>query len=103
ATGEYKKFGAFHTAEVPYAYNNLAFVDRPWEPIDYQLANTMCSYWANFIKNGNPNQSGLPRWPSYQTNANEIMLLGESVESAVMPDKEGLDFLFKISSGKRKL
>jgi para-nitrobenzyl esterase len=102
ATGEYKKFGTFHTAEVPYAYNNLAFVDRPWEPIDYQLANTMSSYWANFIKNGNPNQPGLPRWPSYQTNKKEIMLLGKTLKSVLMPNREGLDFLYKISSGKSK-
>ncbi len=33
ATGEYLKYGAFHTAEVPYAYNNLKFVNRPWEPV----------------------------------------------------------------------
>jgi hypothetical protein len=31
ATGEYVKYGAFHTGEVPYAYNNLRFVDRPWQ------------------------------------------------------------------------
>ena len=41
ATGEYVKYGAFHTGEVPYAYNNLKFVNRPWEDVDYKLANAM--------------------------------------------------------------
>ena len=62
AVGEYVKYGAFHTGEVPYAYDNLRFVDRPWEEIDRQLANSMASYWVNFIKNGNPNGPGLPEW-----------------------------------------
>ncbi|HVX49244.1 MAG TPA: carboxylesterase family protein, partial [Chitinophagaceae bacterium] len=32
ATGEYVKYGAFHTGEVAYAYDNLDFVHRcPWE------------------------------------------------------------------------
>ena len=38
ATGEYVKYGAFHTGEVPYAYDNLKFVGRPWEPVDFLLA-----------------------------------------------------------------
>ena len=39
ATGEYIKYGAFHTGEVPYAYDNLKFVDRPWEKADQNLAD----------------------------------------------------------------
>ena len=55
AEGEYKKYKAFHTGEVPYAYNNLRFVKRPWEQADHVLANEMAGYWTNFIKTGNPN------------------------------------------------
>jgi para-nitrobenzyl esterase len=64
ATGDYKKFGAFHTGEVAYAYDNLAFIHRcPWEPVDYQLAAVMSTYWANFVKTGDPNGAGLPIGP----------------------------------------
>ena len=48
-------FGAFHTGEVPYAYNNLKMSPRPWTEADYKLANTMSDYWVNFAKTGNPN------------------------------------------------
>src|SRR5262249_46402576 len=65
-TGQYAKYGAFHTGEVPYAYDNLKFVDRPWEPIDHALAKTMSAYWANFIKTGNPDGTDQPHWPAYE-------------------------------------
>src|SRR4030095_5280813 len=76
ATGEYIKYGAFHTGEVPYAYDNLKFVNRPWETVDQQLAKTMSGYWVNFIKNGDPNSSGLPLWPVYYTADKMVMELG---------------------------
>lgn len=93
ATGEYTKYGAFHTAEVPYAYDNLQFVNRPWQPVDHQLAATMSSYWANFAKTGNPNGNNLPVWDAYNNGTQRIMMLGEKPVSAVIPDKESLDFL----------
>lgn len=94
ATGEYVKYGAFHTGEVAYAYDNLDFVKRcPWEPVDHELAKTMSSYWANFAKTGNPNGSGLPEWPTYNTSNTPAQILGEKVESKPLPGKNGLEFL----------
>lgn len=96
ATGEYKKYGAFHTGEVPYAYNNLKFVDRPWEPADRKLAATMSSYWINFIKTGNPNGAGLPQWPAYHQAEKQVMLLGAEQQAAVLPDAARLAFLYEL-------
>ncbi len=93
ATGEYKKYGAFHTAEVPYAYDNLQFVNRPWEPVDHQLATVMSDYWVNFVKTGNPNGPGLPQWDVYNAQEKMIMHLGERQASEAMPDGRALDFL----------
>lgn len=100
ATGEYVKYGAFHTGEVPYAYDNLKFVNRPWEPIDRELANTMSSYWVNFITTGNPNGKGLPHWPAYNTQNKQIMVLGEKSEAKPLPDEAALDFLYAKMVGK---
>lgn len=98
-TGEYAKYGAFHTGEVPYAYDNLKFVNRPWEPVDRELAATMSSYWANFIKTGNPNGNGLPEWNAYNTKEKKVMMLGVEVESKPLPDAASLDFLYKKMRG----
>ena len=94
ATGQYKKYGAFHTGEVPYAYDNLKFVDRPWEEIDRRLAKTMASYWINFIKSGDPNGEDLPTWPAYTTQQQEIMMLGKEAQVRPLPDAATLDFLY---------
>ena len=93
ATGQYVKYGAFHTGEVPYAYHNLKFVDRPWEPGDYKLAQTMAAYWVNFARTGNPNGPGLPDWPAYQTANKQIMVLDLNPAANPLPDQASLDFL----------
>ena len=94
ATGEYRKYGAFHTGEVAYAYDNLDSVHRcPWEQGDRVLAGVMSSYWANFIKYGNPNGRDLPFWPAYDTTKDAIMILDVDPHAAPLPGKESLDFL----------
>ncbi len=92
-TGEYAKYGAFHGGELPYAYNNLKFSDRPWQPGDYKLAEVMSSYWANFASTGNPNGKGLPEWKPYSSKTNEIMILDEQCYSEKMPDLKPIKFL----------
>ncbi len=94
ATGEYKKYGAFHTGEVPYAYDNLKFVNRPWKKVDEELANVMSGYWVNFVKTGNPNGDHLPEWKTYNTKDKEVMMLGETQQSQPLKDYEELDFLY---------
>jgi para-nitrobenzyl esterase len=93
ATGEYVKYGAFHTGEVPYAYDNLKFVNRPWQPVDHELAKTMSSYWINFITSGNPNGKGLPQWPAYTNEDKKIMILGDKPGATALPDQAALDFI----------
>ncbi|MEO7801870.1 MAG: carboxylesterase family protein, partial [Ginsengibacter sp.] len=102
ANGEYKKYGAFHTGEVPYAYNNLKFVDRPWEAVDHTLANVMSSYWVNFTKSGNPNGKGLPKWPAYKTNSKQLMLLDVKQQARPIADADALDFMYSKMNAANK-
>lgn len=95
-TGIYANYGAFHTGDVPYAYDNLRFIDRPWEKADHQLAETMSGYWANFIKSGNPNGNNLPLWPEYQLNDKRIIILDQKVSAEELPDAKALDLIYKI-------
>lgn len=94
ATAEYAKFGAFHTAEVPYVMNDLKFLqNRPLEKADYELADMMSDYWVNFIKTGNPNGKGLPQWPKYNTADNKVMVFDVTSKAEKVPGKGGLDFM----------
>jgi para-nitrobenzyl esterase len=94
ATGEYVKYGSFHSGEIAYAYDNLKWLNRPWQPVDHQLAKTMSDYWANFIRTGNPNGPGLPEWPAYDKRR-QVMVLSEQPGAAEMPDHQALDFLYE--------
>jgi para-nitrobenzyl esterase len=80
------EFGAFHTSEVPYIFETLKLLDRPWKPVDFKLSDMMAFYWSNFAKTGDPNGSGLPRWPSYDPASHNTMELGEQV--GPMPEAE---------------
>lgn len=100
ATADFVKYRAFHSGEVAYAYDNLQFLNRPWQPVDHQLATTISTYWVNFAKTGNPNGKGLPVWPAYNTHDNQIMILSEKPGATPLPDKAALDFMLKEVSGK---
>ncbi len=63
--------GAVHSAEIEYAMGNLATNKvYAWTPEDYKVSQTMQSYFANFIKTGDPNGAGLPKWPAYRADSN---------------------------------
>ena len=56
--------GAVHSAEIEYALGNLPL--NPvfaWTPDDRAVSATMQGYFEHFIKTGDPNGAGLPRWP----------------------------------------
>ena len=77
--------GAVHSAEIEYALGNLATnTHYAWEPGDYALSQVMESFFANFIKTGNPNGPGLPTWPAYGIGGFQVMRL--DVESGAVPE-----------------
>lgn len=75
AMRERARFGAGHGSEIPYVFGNLNARRGASEPTpeEEKLAHIMNSYWANFAKKGNPNGEGLPLWPLYNTQKEEIL------------------------------
>jgi para-nitrobenzyl esterase len=94
ATGELARYGAFHTGEVPYAYDNLKYGDRPYEAADHDVANLMSSYWFLFILNGDPNTKGLPLWPRFDTSGKMMMRFDVNSVAVPMADAPQLDLLY---------
>jgi len=86
-------FGAFHTAEVPYVFNNLKTVNRPFQEDDIQLADRMSNYWVNFVKTGNPNGDRLTHWPAYTSDKDTVLILDKQISATSLPFKEGLRIL----------
>jgi para-nitrobenzyl esterase len=85
--------GAVHSAEIEYALGNLALNDvYAWTPDDYKVSARMQSYFANFIKQFDPNGPGLPQWPAMRDDTSQVMRI--DVESRAEPDQTRPRYLF---------
>jgi para-nitrobenzyl esterase len=94
---EHPEFGAFHTAEVPYVFDNLEKLDRPWEVVDRRLADLTSRYWVNFTAAGDPNGDGLSAWPAYRDAPGSLMVLGSRVGPREIPaDSARRAFLLSV-------
>jgi para-nitrobenzyl esterase len=94
----FPNYGAFHTADVPFALHTLHMWKRPWRDVDYAVEKTMNSYWVNFVKTGDPNGAGLPEWKAYDRSAGAIMEIGDQPRLEPGLYKPEFEFLegFKI-------
>ena len=89
---EHPEFGAFHSGELPYVFDNLELFDRPWEAVDRTVADQMSSYWVNFAATGNPNGDGLPEWPEFDASEDVTMRLGEVMGPMPIAEPEKVQF-----------
>jgi para-nitrobenzyl esterase len=72
--------GAHHGAEIIFAFDNLDLMpprSASWTDEDRKVAETMSSYWANYIATGNPNAPGLPEWPAFDPKKPAVMEIGD--------------------------
>lgn len=78
--------GAVHSAEIEYAMGNLSTNKvYAWTPEDYRVSETMQNYFANFIKTGNPNGAGLPKWTPLK-NGETVQVMHIDVDTKSMAE-----------------
>ncbi|MDM0037194.1 carboxylesterase family protein [Variovorax sp. J22P271] len=73
-------YGAWHSSDLWYVLDSMrnAPGQRPWSPADFELADQASSFWANFVKTGDPNGAGLPDWrQSERANDGAYLWIGE--------------------------
>lgn len=83
-------FGAFHAADLYYVFGTLYRNWRPFDEIDFRIAENMVNYIANFVKTGDPNGGGLPRWESATAAEQLFMHFGDEEAAMIAPDGEML-------------
>lgn len=88
--------GAPHACEIEYCMGNLSLLEHywAWTDEDYQVSKTMQEYFANFIKNGNPNGAGLSDWPAAKANDTEPAVMIIDVESKIQTAKDDARYVF---------
>lgn len=83
-----EKLLAYHSSELWYTFASLREnvpPVRPWREVDYQVADMVSSYWANFIATGDVNGESLPYWPAANENYGWMEILPEPIA------REGID------------
>lgn len=80
--------GAFHCAELPFCFDNVARCDSSTGNTGEarKLGSAMSRAWINFAKTGDPSQPGLA-WPKYDPKVVSTMVF--DVKSVVQNDPLG--------------
>lgn len=84
------RFGAFHAADLWYAFGTLYRNWRPFEDTDYEISQRMVAYISNFARTGNPNSGNLPTWSAVTQENQQAMRFGSGEMGMYTPDLEQL-------------
>ena len=100
------RYGAYHTAEIPYVFDNFGVsaspnANRDYDDTDRKLSDALASYWVNFATTGNPNRAGLPEWPAFDRDADEALDIGDTIQVRSGVRMERLAFFDRYYAAQR--
>lgn len=95
------ELGAYHGAEIVYAFQTLASEQQAWTKEDRRISDLMSTYWTNFAKQGDPNGAGLPSWPAYDDSDPKLMSISTEPGTIPTPRAEAQTFLDTYFDARR--
>jgi para-nitrobenzyl esterase len=96
-----EKYGAYHAAEIAYAFDNLRLLPWKSEPADQALADAMSGAWVRFAASGDPNGGTLATWASYDPQREMYLELGDPIRAGSALLRAQCDFFDDFIAAKR--
>jgi para-nitrobenzyl esterase len=90
--GFLQSLGAHHGAELPFVFQRPAGRE---DEAERRISRDLGRYWINFAAAGDPNGPGLPAWPEYRTDAEEMVDFAADVSVLKGYHNEQLDAVDK--------
>ncbi len=85
--------GSPHAQEVAYVFQQLDKGKPETTPSDLTISEAMGNYWTNFTKYGDPNGQGVPQWPTFNNEGQQVMHFRQTPQVGQVPDLESLKVL----------
>ena len=80
------RLGAWHSGEEVYLYGNIPADSALYDAADRALSDTAQQYLLNYLRTGDPNDTGLPAWPD-ASGTDQVLEWGDEI---ILRDAPGL-------------
>ena len=97
------RYLAFHSSELAYVFDTLDVAKRPFTEVDRKLAVQLSTYWVNFVKSGDPNGGGQPRWPALSATDMQILEIGDATKPRAVLEANKLRLFERYTKGGGQL
>ncbi len=91
-------YGAYHSGDLAYAFNNTRVVGLGWSDWDHELSDALSDYWVNFARTGDPNGERLATWPRYDTADDAWLEFGSMIGATREVRKAKLDLFDRLNA-----
>lgn len=99
------KFGAGHGLDIPFVFNTFPKQDTWFFPKRSEetelLSAKIMDAWTSFARTGNPNHSGIPKWPQYDIKKRATLVFDKEIKIWDDPLKKEREMWYEMNIWSR--